>query len=156
MFSQPIERYASGAEALHRAIRGLSDADLDAIPVPGTWSMRQVVVHLMESDLIGTDRLKRIAAMDRPLLIGYDESAFVRVLHPARIDAAMSAEVFKLNRILTAAVLRSLPPEAFERWGVHNERGAVTLLDLLNGYSDHLEHHWKFIADKRAKLGKPL
>ncbi len=30
----------------------------------------------MDSDLIGADRMRRIAAMDKPLLIGYDETAF--------------------------------------------------------------------------------
>jgi hypothetical protein len=118
------------------------------------WSVRQVVVHLMDSDLIGADRMKRIAAMERPLLIGYDESAFMRALHPERVDAAMAAEVFRLNRVLTGAVLRSLPEGAFSRWGVHNEKGKVTLAEMLEGYCGHLEHHLRFVAEKRRAMGR--
>lgn len=156
MIEEAIERFARGADVPARSIQGLTAADLDAFPVPGTWSIRQVIVHLMDSDLIGTDRMQRIAAMDRPLLIGYDESAFMSALHPERVDAAAAAECFRLNRELTVGVLRSLPREAFDRWGVHNEKGKVTLLDLVEGYAGHLDHHLKFIVAKRAALGKAL
>ena len=149
-----VERYGAGADALVKAIKGLTREELNALPVPGTWSIQQVVVHLMDSDLIGADRMKRLASMDRPLLIGYDESRFIAALHPERVDAASAADVFRLNRVLTAEVLRSLPEEAFSRWGVHNERGKVTLGEMVNGMCDHLEHHLRFIAEKRKKLGK--
>jgi len=152
MISDAIERYAAGADAPARAIQGLTPEQMHARPGPGDWSIHEVVVHLMDSDLIASDRMKRVAAMDRPLIIGYDESAFIRSLHPGRVDAAAAAELFRLNRIMTAGILRSLPEEAFARWGVHNERGKVTLLDLVTGYAEHLDHHLRFIAEKRKRL----
>ena len=154
MIKQAIERFAAGADAPARAIKGLSKDDLQAFPVPGTWSIQQVIVHLMDSDLIGCDRMKRIATMERPLLIGYDENAFMRTLHPERVDAAAAAEVFRLNRVLTADVLRSLPEDAFARWGVHNEKGKVTLSEMISGYADHLDHHLRFVTEKKKRLGK--
>ena len=57
-----IERYAAGANVPAEAIRGLTPTDLNAFPVPGTWSIQQIVIHLMDSDLIGSDRMKRVAA----------------------------------------------------------------------------------------------
>src|SRR5258707_4912288 len=48
-----IERYVAGATVPAGAIRGLSTQELNAFPVPGTWSIQQVVLHLMDSDLIG-------------------------------------------------------------------------------------------------------
>jgi hypothetical protein len=155
MVSDIIERFVAGAEAPAKAIKGLSRQELNAFPVPGTWSIQQVIVHLMDSDLVGIDRMKRIAAMDRPLLIGYDENAYMKSLHPDRVDVAMAAEAFRVNRLLLADVLRLLPAEAFERWGVHNEKGKVTLGEMLEGYCDHLDHHLKFVAAKRKALGKP-
>jgi hypothetical protein len=47
-----------------------------AFPVPGTWSIQQIVLHMMDSDLIASDRMKRVIAEDRPTLIGYNETAF--------------------------------------------------------------------------------
>ena len=56
-----IDRYEAGAELLAPAIAGLSSAELDAHPVPGTWSVRQIVVHLLESDLAAMHRMRRIS-----------------------------------------------------------------------------------------------
>jgi len=152
-----IDRYAAGASVPGAAIRGLTAAELNAFPVPGTWSIQQIVVHLMDSDLIGSDRMKRVAAENvPPQLIGYDETAFAKNLHYEKLDPVQACEVFRLNRLLTATVLRNLPDTAFERHGMHSERGRETLLELLEGYADHLDHHLKFIKEKRKLMGKPL
>ena len=55
---------------------------------------------------------------------------------------------------MTAAILRHLPPAAFERVGTHNERGKVKLGDMVEMYAQHLEHHMKFLRHKRQLLGK--
>ena len=149
-----IERYASGAILPAKAIEGMSKSDLLAAPVPGRWSTQQVIMHLMDSDLIGADRMKRVIAEERPLLLRYDESAFARSLFYDRLDAALACEVFEKNRRLMAAVLRLLPDDAFTRTGVHSERGLETLGDLVTGYADHLDHHLRFIQEKRRALGK--
>jgi hypothetical protein len=151
-----IDQYARGDSALAQAIQGLTRADLLATPVPGTWTLQQIVIHLMDSDLIGSDRMKRVIAEENPILIGYDEAAFSRQLHYDKQDAAAAAEIFRLNRQLTAVILRNVPPAAFARVGTHNERGKVSLGDLVATYVAHLEHHLTFIRHKRQLLGKPL
>jgi hypothetical protein len=58
-----IEKFAGGGEQLSLAIRGLTRDDLLAVPAPdanvGKWSIQQVVIHCMDSDLIAVDRIKR-------------------------------------------------------------------------------------------------
>ena len=75
-----IEHYAAGGEKLSMAIRGLTREDLLCLPPAdanvGKWSIQQVVIHCMDSDLIATDRIKRMIAEDNPTLIGYDENKF--------------------------------------------------------------------------------
>lgn len=151
-----IEQYAAGAEVPANAIAGLDRAELLAFPVPGTWSIQQIVVHYMDSDLIGADRMKRIAAEEHPTLVAYNETAFATRLGYEHLSARDAAEIFRLNRLMTAEILRRLPPSAFARTGHHTERGEVTLEQLLEGYVEHIDHHLKFIRDKRKLLGKPL
>ena len=152
--AEQIDRYANGAEQLAHAISGLSSADLDALPVPGTWSIRQIVLHMMDSDLIASDRMKRIIAMDNPSILAYDESAFARSLHYDQLDASLACDVFSKNRQLTSELLRRLPEGAFARQGIHSEKGPVTLRSMVETYVGHLEHHLKFIREKRTLLGK--
>src|SRR5207237_72232 len=105
--------YESGGEQLALAIRGLTREDLLAVPIPGKWSTQQVVIHLMDSDLIGTDRMKRIIAEDNPALIGYDESKFVKNLYYDDQNAVDAVQIFDLNRKMFATVLRRLPDSGF-------------------------------------------
>lgn len=151
-----IDEYVRQASVLPAAIKGLSAADLNAHPVPGTWSIRQIILHVMDSDLIASDRMKRVIAEDNPTLIGFDESAFASNLFYDHLDAAMAAEVFAKNRLLTTAILNRLPATAFLRAGTHNQRGRVTLEELVKLYVQHFDHHMKFLKHKRQLLDKPL
>lgn len=154
-----IERYAAGAIELSRALEGLTRDDLLAHPVPGTWSIQQIALHLMDSDLVASDRMKRVVAEENPLLLGYDESLFATRLGYEQLDARQAAEVFRLNRLLTAEMLRHQPDEAFSRRGVHRDGGkekSVTLEYLVGTYIDHLDGHLVFVRTKRDLLGKPL
>jgi len=149
-----IDEFAAGADKLRRAVEGLSRDDLTAFPVPGTWSIHQIVLHMQDSDGIGIDRMKRLAAEENPLLIGYDETKFAQRLyyHNQSIEDALA--LFEINRRQFVRVLKALPAEAFDRAGIHNEIGKVTLGVQLKKYNEHLEHHLRFIYDKRKKLGK--
>jgi hypothetical protein len=151
-----IDKYASGASVPTESIAGLSDSELSAFPIPGTWSIRQIILHLMDSDLVGSDRMKRVIAEDSPTLLAYNETAFANRLFYDQLDVRMACEVFRLNRLMTANILRRLPEAAFARSGNHTERGHETLADLVQDYAEHLDHHMRFLKDKRRILGKPL
>jgi hypothetical protein len=150
-----IELYERGAELLPLAILGLSRDDFRAVPVPGTWSIGQITLHLMDADLIASDRMKRIIAEDNPTIIGYDESAFAKNLFYERLDPFLAADIFRKNRQMTTIILQSLPDAAFERIGRHNQAGVISLAAMLESYVKHLEHHLKFVYEKRRLLGKP-
>ena len=149
-----IDQFEAGGAKVKAAIVGLSRAELTAFPVPGTWSIQQIVVHLQDAELVAIDRMKRIIAEDNPLLIGFDENEFTRNLFYDDQSAEDAAATLDLARRQMARVLRKLPDTAWARTGVHNERGKLTLGDLLELYTKHLERHLKFAHEKRAKLGK--
>jgi hypothetical protein len=149
-----IEEYASGGPVLAKAIEGLTRKELLATPVAGTWSIQQIVLHLMDSDLIASDRMKRVIAEDNPALIGYNETLFSQKLFYERLDPFVAADIFAKNRQQTAIILRSLPDTAFERFGTHNEGGRMTLGQLVEIYVEHLAHHLKFLYHKRSLLGR--
>lgn len=153
---QDIERYAAQADIIRRAAEGLSNDQLDAFPIPGTWSVRQILVHLLESDLAATHRMRRIAAEDKPLIIAYDESALARELGYEHDDLAVVGDLFALNRRFTAAWLRRLPDPAFDRVGVHNHNGFVSLAAMIAMYVRHVDGHMTHLRRKRELLGSPL
>ena len=67
-----IETYLAGPRDLRAAIDGLSREQLISRPIPGKWSILEVVCHLADFDPILADRMKRIIAEDQPKLVGAD------------------------------------------------------------------------------------
>ncbi len=143
-----IEVYAGGGAKFREAYAGLSQAELLADVIPGTWTLQQIAVHLMDSDLIASDRMKRIAAMDKPLIIGYDETAFNRLPGVNELALDDVIQSFDQNRQMTATILRRLTDEHYERWGIHNEAGKITLAEMVDNYIQHLDYHLEWVAKK--------
>jgi uncharacterized damage-inducible protein DinB len=157
-----IAHYEQGSQKVAQAIRGLSREDLLAAPpgdAPkeiGRWSIQQIVLHLMDTDLIWTARMKCIIAESNPTIIGYDESKFAGNLHYDQQDAELATQIFDLNRRQFSKVLRKLPDAAYARTGMHNERGAITLAQSVQWMVEHVDHHVRFIHAKRKWMGKEM
>lgn len=150
---EAVERYAAGAEAPAQATAGLAAEQLSSHPVAGRWSIQQVLLHLMDVDLIGSYRIKRILAEDNPAFDLFDEVAFSERLGYERQDAVAAGEVFRLNRLLMANMLRHLSGSDLERVGRHAEVGPVSVGQFVRLYVHHLDHHMKFVREKRVALG---
>jgi DinB superfamily len=156
MERQLIDKFAGGGKELRIAFRGLTRDDLLATPGPGVWSIQELVVHLADSDAIAIDRMKRVIAEDNPTLLYADESAYVRELCCGSQSVEDAVVLFEVGRRQFARVLVSLPAVSFARAGVHSTRGPVTLEQMVVDYTEHLEHHLRFLYAKRERLGKPI
>ena len=154
MNQQAIQHYARGGEKLQQSIRGLTDEDLLAVPIPGKWSIQQVVIHLADAESAVADRIKRVIAMENPSLLAWDENAFVKNLFYDDQSTDDAVALVTLIRRQLGRVLAKLPAEAWKRAGQHNERGPQTLQQLVEFADKHLDHHLHFINEKREKLGK--
>ena len=156
-----IEHYARGGEKLALAVRGLTREDLLAPPPAddpnvGKWTIQQVVMHLADCEAVHADRIKRVIAEDNPTLLAFDENKWASALHYESQSAEDAVTLVELTRGQLGNVLRQLPAPAFERTGTHSVSGRKTLLDLVQGAVDHLEHHVRFIHRKREKMGKEM
>ena len=149
-----IEEYVTCLQRLRQAVSGLTQEDLTARPGPGDWSILENVVHLADSDAISIDRMKRMLTEDNPTLLYADETAYVDRLftHDQSLEDALI--LLEVGRRQFARVLRKLSDDAFERQGTHNRRGTVLVGAMVKDYVEHVDHHLKFINEKRMRLGK--
>lgn len=152
---QALREYARVVPLPRQAIAGLTPEQMKERPGPGDWSIHEVVIHIVDSDIVSWDRMKRIATMERPSLIRYDETASAKTLfyHEQSLDDALA--LFEVGRWQMLRILERLPVETFDRLGVHSDYGDVSLFEMVGKYVDHPEHHVRFIDAKRERLGAP-
>jgi uncharacterized damage-inducible protein DinB len=149
-----IDVLAQGAAKLRDAVKGLSPTDLQARPGPGKWSIHECIVHICDADQAFAFRIKQILAEDNPTLQGWDENKFIEKLdyHHQSLEAALQS--IDGMRKQTADILRNRPDSDFDRAGTHSQRGRQTITEIVGYYVWHLDHHLKFVLDKRKTLGK--
>jgi uncharacterized damage-inducible protein DinB len=148
-----IERYAIGPTLLAHAASGLTPEQERARPGPGAWSIAELVTHLVDSDLVAADRMKRVIAEPNPTLLAYDENAWIDRLRAQEMPVAEGVELFAANRRWMVHILKRCDEGDFARAGMHSEAGRQTLADLVVKYANHLDYHLKFLYGKRANLG---
>lgn len=146
-----ITQYAEGPSAVEDALAGITDAELDARPGPGMWTAREVVHHLADSEMTSAIRLRRLIAEDRPMIYGYDQDEFARVLYYNR-PIAPSLAAFAAARAATVPLLRMLTDEQWARAGTHSEDGAYSVESWLETYADHAHDHADQIREARASV----
>jgi uncharacterized damage-inducible protein DinB len=150
-----IDSYLAGPRQLRQAVAGMSREQLLARPIPGKWSTLEVLCHLTDFDPILADRMKRVIAEDRPQLLGANEKRFAATLAYHERDPEEELRLIEQTRSQMGRILRTLPPEAFQRVGIHNERGPLTLEQLVATATNHIPHHVQFVLEKRKALGLP-
>ncbi len=135
-----VARYKEGYAQVVDALRAAGDAELDARPVPGKWTAREIVHHLADSEMTSAIRLRRLIAEDAPAIVAYDEAEYARRLYYDR-PIATSLAAFKAARETTAEILDRLTEAEWAREGTHSESGRYTVISWLESYARHAHNH---------------
>lgn len=176
VFSNPASATAADTAAYVSALLGLlGDHDpvvvlgqttaalerlVDSVPTelagreeaPGKWSIRQVVQHLADSELVSGFRLRLILAHDRPPLTPYDQDLWASRLTYRDVDLRDALEQFAVLRKGNLRIWQKLSPADLARVGLHGERGEESLEHLRRLYAAHDLLHLRQLQRIRATL----
>ena len=145
-----ISRYQQGYQAVLDALAECTDAELDARPSPDEWTAREIVHHLADSEMTSAIRLRRLLVEDAPVINGYDEVAFARMLHYADRPIGPALEALAAARGTTAQLFGRMTEADWARAGTHSESGAYSADDWLQIYAAHAHDHAEQIRRARA------
>jgi len=149
MPAELLERFRRGPELVATVVTGAAGRELDFAPAPGKWTIRQILAHLADAEIVGADRLRRTIAESNPTLIAYDQDAWARNLNYERRKISESLDLFRRLRAENYELLKDLPEPVFQRTATHSERGRMTLLELLETYAEHAEEHARQLQEIR-------
>ena len=145
-----LERYRRGAELLAMATTGAAGAVLDFKPGGAPLSVRQIVCHLADAETVGAMRMRQIIAEDNPALIYFDDDAWAVKLGYEKRKVSQALETFRRLRADNHELLKDQPDAVFARSGTHTKDGPMSLFQVVEWFTTHLESHVGEIQSIRA------
>lgn len=149
-YRELLAHYARGPALVREAIDGLDPGALNRRPLGSDWSIRDVLMHLTDSELMAATRLRLVIAEEHPAIQEWNEEHFKRRLHYLWRDPEASLALFQITVFTNAELLQQCDAKTWERTGEHPTRGAITLGDLLRDRAEHLDTHLEQIASYRS------
>ena len=136
-----IRRYEQGPARFRAAWAKVPEDARQRRPAPGKWSAHEVVVHCADAETNAHGRLRYLLAEKAPVLVGYDQDVWARVLdyHAHPVETALAT--IDAVRANTVPLLRRLTAADLAKTGLHTESGEYSVEKWLGYYADHLEVH---------------
>jgi len=143
-----LERFNAGATLVRAAING---ADAGVISRPGKegWSIRDILVHLADAEMVRATRMRLILADEEPALFYYDEGTWKKKLHYLWRSPEAALTLFDTLRFTTSELLRQLDAASWERAGILPDGERLTIAELLRRGAAHAEDHSEQIRSLR-------
>ena len=133
----PIAVMRKTPDMLTHLLAELGPEQVTQAEAPGKWSVRDVLQHLADSEIVWGCRMRMVIAQDRPPLVGYDQDLWASRLDYAGADATQALDVFRVLRRANLEILQRLTPTDRQRVGVHAERGEQALEHMIRLQAGH-------------------
>jgi len=138
---EPLRVQRETPKKLQQLIRPLSKKQLSQRPEPGKWSITEILAHLADTELVGGWRMRLILGSNGVSLQPFDQDVWAETLGYSRRDPKVSLQTFRVLREANLAMLKSLPKNLWENYGMHQERGKETIAHIVRMFAGHDLNH---------------
>lgn len=141
------ELLADQREEFLNLLSGLSEEDALYRYSPGKWSVKQVVGHLADTELIFCYRALSIARANSPDLPGYDHDTYVENADFDRKALQALLGDYQAVRSVSIRLFSSFSDETLAKKGIVNENpGSVRAIGFI--IAGHERHHMTILRDR--------
>src|SRR5277367_4763124 len=130
---------ASTPARLSELLASLGADGANKSPAPGKWSVREILCHLADCEIVFAFRLRQTLAEPHHVIQPFDQDIWAR--NYAAYDAPAALAVFTAVRDFNTKLIASLPPEAFATPVSHPERGTMTFQTIVETMGGHDLNH---------------
>ena len=148
-----IEQIRLLPSALHSAVAGLDDRQIDTPYRDGGWTIRQVIHHLADSHMNAFIRMKLILTEDHPTLKPYKQETWAMQQDSLEPPVALSLAILEGLHGRWTGLLKNVKDADWTRTAYHPESGEVTLEGVLRTYANHGAKHIGHITGLRSRMG---
>ena len=133
-------------ETMH-LVGGLDPSRTTVGYAPGKWSIRDIVLHMADTERVMSYRALRIARGDTTPLPGFDENAFAPMARANARSMDSLLNELEVARRATVALFDGIPDEAWDRRGTASGM-EVTVRGLAWIIAGHERHHGAVIRER--------
>jgi hypothetical protein len=144
-----VDRFRHGSSVLAAALEGVSEAESNFSPAPGKWTIREIMRHLFDTEVVAAMRLRQMIAENKPTLAVFDQDVWAKEFGYGKYDPFESLAQFRNLRESNAALIAGLTPQGLDREGIHAERGILTVRDWVERFTAHVDSHARQIKKIR-------
>src|SRR5437867_271478 len=119
----PITVLTATPQRLRELATGLSGSQLQDHPVPGKWSIHEIVAHLADCELMFSARCRFILYEENKPLIGFDQDRLMAGWRREQEPFEDTLERFRVMRKAQLRLFRAASPADLERTAPHEEYG---------------------------------
>ena len=131
----------STPKKLTRLLTGKSRASLTRRPAPDKWSIGEILAHLADAELSFSWRIRLMLEKNGTAIQAYDQDAWAAFSHYPKLDPRLSLDAFRTQRERNVQLLRVIPKEIWDNYGMHEERGRETVARLAEMMAGHDINH---------------
>ena len=143
----PLDVLRSTPATISIVVSGLAPAQIEAPERPGKWSIRHVVQHLGDAEMVVGVRLRQVLAEDRAPLIAYDQDIWANRLRYNEVPFADALEQFTQTRRVNLRLWAGLTEADQARVGIHTERGEESLGFMRKIHAGHDLAHLRQLSE---------
>ena len=137
----PLHLQRQTPEILAQLLANASPEQLRTQPSPGKWSIGEILAHLAEDEIATAWRYRQMVEHNGIELPGFDQDMWARQGNYASRPPHESLALFRLLREANLQFLHQLTPQQWECFGIHSERGRITVRDLAAHMAGHDANH---------------
>jgi hypothetical protein len=135
------EQLLRAVEAAEPRLRKISEPETTKPLLPGGWSRKQVLGHLIDSASNNHQRFVRAALQTSLEFPAYDQNGNIRLQDPQEADWSLLVSLWAAYNRYLAHVIARLPASKLETVCRIGSGEPVTLSFLASDYLTHLVHH---------------
>jgi uncharacterized damage-inducible protein DinB len=137
----PLELQRQTPAVLAETVAKASDEQLTTRPSKDKWSVGEILAHLAEDEIATAWRYRQMVEHTGLQLAGFDQELWARIGDYASRAPHESLALFRLLRNANLQFLEHITPEQWESYGIHAERGRITVRDLVFHMAGHDANH---------------
>ncbi len=153
---EPLAVMASTPKKLVHLLEGKSRSILVKRTDPAKWSVGEVLAHLADAELAFSWRIRLMLGANGTMVQAYDQDAWASYSNYPKHDPMLSLDAYRIQRQRNIQLLRLIPKEMWENYGMHEERGRESVLRLTEMMAGHDINHLRQVEEMaKASERKP-